>query len=141
MTKRDFTTGDVSRICGVASRTVSKWCDSGRLKSYRIGVTDSNGHRRITEEDLLSFLNAHNMAIPKELQSAQAVMKANVPADSLVFFMDENKVWCCVRIGFTNLQERPAGFGITFKEAYDNLLYNEREALLKPRQTQESAHG
>ena len=31
-----LTTGDVARICNVASRTVSKWFDSGQLRGYRI---------------------------------------------------------------------------------------------------------
>lgn len=48
-----YTTGQVSRLCGVASRTVSKWCDSGQLKSWRLpGSLD----RRIAPISLRDFL-------------------------------------------------------------------------------------
>lgn len=55
---RDLTTGDVARICGVAPRTATKWCDSGVLKSYRLPSTGPSlsGDRRITSNDLLRFV-------------------------------------------------------------------------------------
>ncbi len=55
-----LTSGDVARICGVAPRTVSKWCDSGKLKSFRI---PGSLHRRIVPEDLLAFLKENGMPI------------------------------------------------------------------------------
>ena len=33
-----LTTGEVAKICNVASRTVSKWFDSGQLKGYRLSL-------------------------------------------------------------------------------------------------------
>lgn len=48
-----FTTGDVSKICGVAPRTVSKWFDSGDLKGYKIPGSQD---RRIPEENLRAFM-------------------------------------------------------------------------------------
>lgn len=56
--KKVFTTGQIAKICKVAPRTVSKWCDTGRLNHYRIpGSMD----RRVPREELLKFLKAHNM--------------------------------------------------------------------------------
>ena len=53
-----LTTGEVAKICNVASRTVSKWFDSGQLEGYRIpGSKD----RRIPVANLLTFMKAHNI--------------------------------------------------------------------------------
>ena len=51
--KEVLTTGEVARICNVASRTVSKWFDQGRLRGYRIpGSKD----RRIPRSELVRFM-------------------------------------------------------------------------------------
>ena len=51
-----LTTGEVAKICNVASRTVSKWFDSGQLKGYRIpGSKD----RRIPLSNLRKFMKSH----------------------------------------------------------------------------------
>jgi len=56
--KNVLTTGDVAKICNVASRTVSKWFDNGQLRGYRIpGSKD----RRIPLGELIRFMKAHNM--------------------------------------------------------------------------------
>lgn len=53
-----LTTGEVAKICNVASRTVSKWFDSGQLRGYRIpGSKD----RRIPVSALVKFMKAHNI--------------------------------------------------------------------------------
>lgn len=53
-----LTTGEVAKVCNVASRTVSKWFDSGQLKGYRIpGSKD----RRIPVSNLLTFMKKHNI--------------------------------------------------------------------------------
>ena len=51
--KKVFTTGDVAKICNVASRTVSKWFDSGHLKGYRI---PGSNDRRIPVNELVRFM-------------------------------------------------------------------------------------
>ena len=63
--KSNFTTGDVSKICGVAPRTVSKWFDSGRLKGYRIPGSQD---RRVPRKFLVEFLNRHSMPVPNWLE-------------------------------------------------------------------------
>ena len=53
-----LTTGEVAKICNVASRTVSKWFDSGQLQGYRIpGSKD----RRIPVANLLAFMREHSI--------------------------------------------------------------------------------
>ncbi len=53
-----LTTGEVAKICNVASRTVSKWFDSGQLKGYRIpGSKD----RRIPVSGLIKFMKSHGI--------------------------------------------------------------------------------
>lgn len=53
-----LTTGEVAKICNVASRTVSKWFDSGQLRGYRIpGSKD----RRIPVANLMKFMKSHGI--------------------------------------------------------------------------------
>ena len=55
-----LTTGEVAKICNVASRTVSKWFDSGQLEGYRIpGSKD----RRIPVEKLIRFMKNHGIPL------------------------------------------------------------------------------
>jgi len=55
-----LTTGEVAKICNVASRTVSKWFDSGQLKGYRIpGSKD----RRIPVSSLIRFMKSHGIPL------------------------------------------------------------------------------
>lgn len=55
-----LTTGEVARICNVASRTVSKWFDSGQLQGYRIpGSKD----RRIPVSSLVKFMKSHGIPL------------------------------------------------------------------------------
>lgn len=55
-----LTTGLMALVCRVAPRTVSKWCDSGRLKCYRIpGGQD----RRITRAEAVRFLKENGMPL------------------------------------------------------------------------------
>lgn len=55
-----FTTGQVAKICHVANRTVSKWFDAGRLKGYRIPMSED---RRIPRESLIEFLRKEGMPL------------------------------------------------------------------------------
>jgi excisionase family DNA binding protein len=55
-----LTTGEVAKICNVASRTVSKWFDSGQLRGYRIpGSKD----RRIPVSSLIRFMKSHGIPL------------------------------------------------------------------------------
>lgn len=56
--RKDLTTGDVSRIAGVAARTASKWIDAGEIAGYRIPFTQD---RRVHAASLAAFLRRHGM--------------------------------------------------------------------------------
>jgi len=64
---RTLTTGECARFCNTSARTVSKWCDSGRLSCVRLpGSLD----RRIYREDLIEFMSSHGLRLPPELTGA-----------------------------------------------------------------------
>lgn len=56
--KSVYTTGEVARLCRVATRTVQKWFDAGRLKGYRLPETLD---RRVPRRRLIEFLHEHGM--------------------------------------------------------------------------------
>jgi two-component system response regulator RpaA len=63
--KNVLTTGQIAKICEVAPRTATKWCDDGLIKGcYRLpGSKD----RRIPRASLIAFMQQHNLVIPEEL--------------------------------------------------------------------------
>ena len=75
-----LTTGEVARICNVASRTVSKWFDSGALQGYRIpGSKD----RRIPVSNLLQFMKKHNIPMDGLISGAPRVLIVDEPTAAL----------------------------------------------------------
>ena len=53
-----FTTGEVAKVCNVASRTVTKWFDNKLLNGYRIlGSRD----RRIPVPELIRFMKKYEI--------------------------------------------------------------------------------
>ena len=72
-----LTTGEVARICNVASRTVSKWFDSGQLQGYRIpGSKD----RRIPVSNLMQFMKKHNIPMDGFMSGAPRVLVVETDA-------------------------------------------------------------
>lgn len=66
-----LTTGEVAKICNVASRTVSKWFDSGQLRGYRIpGSKD----RRIPVAGLRKFMKAHGIPMDGLMSGSTRVL-------------------------------------------------------------------
>ncbi|MHC4989620.1 MAG: response regulator [Planctomycetota bacterium] len=66
-----LTTGEVAKICNVASRTVSKWFDSGQLRGYRIpGSKD----RRIPVSNLVKFMKSHGIPMDGLMSGHTRVM-------------------------------------------------------------------
>jgi excisionase family DNA binding protein len=51
-----FTTGQIAHITSVATRTVVKWIESGRLKGYKI---PGSNHTRVVLNDLIEFMQAN----------------------------------------------------------------------------------
>ena len=66
-----LTTGEVAKICNVASRTVSKWFDSGQLRGYRIpGSKD----RRIPVANLIKFMKSHGIPLDGLMSGSTRVL-------------------------------------------------------------------
>lgn len=66
-----LTTGEVAKICNVASRTVSKWFDSGQLRGYRIpGSKD----RRIPVSALRKFMKSHGIPMDGLMSGSTRVL-------------------------------------------------------------------
>jgi hypothetical protein len=49
----------VAKMCGVAPRTVMMWCDNGRLRCEREGLT---ANRVIRRQDVIDFMHEHGFA-------------------------------------------------------------------------------
>lgn len=58
-----FTTFEASRLLGVSLPTIVNWVKANRLKAHKT----PGGHRRISRDDLLKFLQKYKMPVPKEL--------------------------------------------------------------------------
>lgn len=63
MDKLDYTTHEISKICGVSITTIIDWIEQKKLPAYKT----VGGHRRIKKEDLVSFLKTYNIPIPPNL--------------------------------------------------------------------------
>jgi excisionase family DNA binding protein len=59
-----YTTGQVARMLNVTMSTVTRWFDAGRLRGFRLPPKQD---RRIPRENLVHFLEEHNMPLPTEL--------------------------------------------------------------------------
>ena len=61
----DFmTTAQVGKLLGVHHATVRRWIDSGKLKA----IITFGGHRRIRPEDILQYLQNHELPVPERLE-------------------------------------------------------------------------
>jgi CheY-like chemotaxis protein len=70
--KRNLTTGDIAKLCGVNFRTVIRWIQRGHLKAFQL---PGRGDNRVQVADFIEFLSENNMPIPEELQpSAKKVL-------------------------------------------------------------------
>jgi len=63
--KRNLTTGDIAKLCGVNFRTVIRWIQRGHLKAFQL---PGRGDNRVQVADFIEFLGENNMPIPEELQ-------------------------------------------------------------------------
>jgi CheY-like chemotaxis protein len=62
--KRNLTTGDIAKLCGVNFRTVIRWIQRGHLKAFQL---PGRGDNRVQVPDFIAFLKENNMPIPEEL--------------------------------------------------------------------------
>lgn len=63
--KRNLTTGDIAKLCGVNFRTVIRWIQRGHLKAFQL---PGRGDNRVQVADFIEFLNENNMPIPEEFE-------------------------------------------------------------------------
>ena len=60
-----LSTFQIAKMLHVDPGSVANWIDQGLLAAHRT----PGGHRRVTEEDLVSFLRKHKMPVPEELET------------------------------------------------------------------------
>jgi two-component system OmpR family response regulator len=65
---RIFSALEVADICGVVNQTAINWIKNGFLKAF----TTPGGQYRVYAEDLMAFLTARGMRIPRELEEKAA---------------------------------------------------------------------
>jgi excisionase family DNA binding protein len=73
-----FTVGEVALLMQVASRTVRKWIDAGRLHADRVGKSQQ---RRVPREDLIRFLQEHGLPLPAGMVGVEGEALTDAPAD------------------------------------------------------------
>ncbi len=73
MNSKTLTTGEVAKICNVATRTVAKWIDSGELKGFRL---PGGKNRRVMAENLIAFMKRNN--IPLELTNEEILNEISI---------------------------------------------------------------
>lgn len=59
-----LTSSEVGQLLQVNASSVKKWVNDGRIAAHRT----PGGHRRIRAADLVAFLTAHRIPIPRELE-------------------------------------------------------------------------
>jgi len=66
--RRGLSTHEIARMLGIAVASVAKWIDQGKLEAGRT----PGGHRRVSVDDLVKFLQTHKLPIPPELAPGPA---------------------------------------------------------------------
>ena len=61
---RIFTSHEVASLVQVSPSSVLKWIEQGKLRAFRT----PGGHRRVACEELVDFLRAHRLPVPRELE-------------------------------------------------------------------------
>lgn len=62
--RKPLTSGQAASLCGVSPRTITVWCDKGKLKYYRLPLSKD---RRIYVRDLVDFMRKNSIPIPSEI--------------------------------------------------------------------------
>lgn len=66
MGQKTLTTGEIGRHCGVHLRTVLRWIEQGRLKSFKLPGT--RGDNRVLLADFIHFLGENKLPVPEEFR-------------------------------------------------------------------------
>jgi len=81
MRVKTYSTFDIARMLEVVPGTVANWVDGGKLKAF---ITLGK-HRRISQENLLTFLKKNSMPVPELLERTSAKKKILVVEDDEKF--------------------------------------------------------
>ena len=84
MADRVLTTHQVAKECNVHHTTVINWVNENKLKAY----TTPGGHRRVTEDDLIKFMNKYQIPVSDKLSKKT---KRILIVDDDIEFLDELK--------------------------------------------------
>ncbi len=76
-----FTTGEAAAICGLKTRTLTRWVDSGLLPGYCV---PGNHTRRILRSDLIAFMRRHGFPLPDEFRAAIEILVCGLAAHEQV---------------------------------------------------------
>lgn len=112
--KNTLSTVTIAGLLGVTAASISRWVDAGRLKAGRT----PGGHRRVTREELIAFLQRQKLPIPPELK----------PSPPRVLVVDEKAAvtkWITAE-----LRARHPDFEVL--EAHDGFLAGEILASSRP---------
>ncbi|HOW88895.1 MAG TPA: helix-turn-helix domain-containing protein, partial [Elusimicrobiales bacterium] len=77
MRVKTYSTFDIARMLEIVPGTVANWVDKGRLRAF----TTPGGHRRVSREDLVSFLKKNSMPMPKQMSVASDQKRVLVVED------------------------------------------------------------
>lgn len=69
-TVRFLTTNQIAGMIGVSERTVANWIDRRHIDAHRT----PGGHRRVSPDDLVQFLQGRGMPVPRQLQTEIRVL-------------------------------------------------------------------
>lgn len=61
---RLLTSHEVASLAQVSPSSVLKWIEQGKLRAFRT----PGGHRRVASDELVEFLRAHRLPVPRELE-------------------------------------------------------------------------
>jgi excisionase family DNA binding protein len=70
MRRSFFTTFEISQICEVNPTTVQNWVKAKKLRAFQT----PGGHRRVSRQDLVSFLKEFGMPVPADLAADPALI-------------------------------------------------------------------
>lgn len=72
-----LTTSQIAAYCHMTPRSVNKWIEEGKIRSY----TTPGGHYRVHPDDFRDFLKKYNMPMPPELQKGVALKRILIVDD------------------------------------------------------------
>ena len=61
---RLLTSHEVASLVQVSPSSVLKWIEQGKLRAFRT----PGGHRRVASDELVDFLRAYRLPVPRELE-------------------------------------------------------------------------